>query len=499
MHLMRTHATKLGPWTLTERIALGGSAEVYLAEGEPGTVALKVPRNPRGRDALVHEAEILGRLDHKGIPKLVRTEPRGAWLAMEYVPGMPLTTWAAERPLEEVVQVLLRLLAVLGYLHGERLVHGDLTPGNVLVRPDGEAVLIDLGLAAGMDETVPTGFRGTLGYAAPELLKGGLPTEAADLYGFGAVAYAALTGAAPFRPSDPAALAYIPLVTVPMPPSSLRPALAGPIDEIILNLLARDPEQRPHDLRAIGARLWEGSDSSHGTPVLGMAELRDQLRRVALEVIQGETRIVVLYGPPGSGRTALAAEIVEVACREGAEVSDGEHAEFVGEGPIALTTDASPDRAEILANAAAKADRPVLLILCTDRPNAAVRALGALEVTPPPLGRSDTVRLAVSWGAPEELAERWWRDSFGHPVSVHGKLRAWLRTQGRKIGDDHLSKTAKAILEMLRNDGSSRLSDLARALRMGEHELLDHSEVLFAEGLVESANDGAELRLKRKA
>lgn len=495
---MRTNATKLGPWTIQERIAMGGSSEVFLADSNGGPAALKVPRNPRGRDALMHEAKILGTLDHPGIPTLIDADPRGAWLAIEHVNGKALTDWAAEQPLEEVVQLLLRLLQVIGYLHDQHLVHGDLTPSNVLVTADGAPMLIDLGLAAYVDETVPLGFRGTLGYAAPELLRGGVPTTASDLYGFGALAYACLTGRAPFTPQDPAALAYVPLVSVPLPPSSLRPALAGPIDEVILDLLARDPDERPDDLKVIASRLWEGSDASFRTPVLGMGALRDQLRRVALEVLDGEDRVVLLYGPPGCGRRTLGLETVEVARREGARVLDELTLSGLASvaGPAACFVDGEVDRIVDLVKAAAEASGPVLLVIRAERPVPVLRDLGAIELTPPPLGRGDTVRLAVAWGAPEDLAERWWRDSFGHPAAVHGHLRAWLRRQGRQIGDEHLSETERDILSYLADGEPHRLTEIARTLRLGEHKLLDHCEVLFAEGLIESADDGADLRLR---
>ncbi|MCO4743400.1 MAG: serine/threonine-protein kinase PknK [Proteobacteria bacterium] len=493
---MRTTATKLGPWTLLERIAVGGTSEVYRAQGENGIVALKLPRTPRGRDALLHEAKLLEKLEHAGLSTLVACDPRGDWLALELIHGLPLVEWAAERPLEEVVQVLLRVLTALNYLHSQEIVHGDLTPSNVMVRKDGEPILLDLGLAAELDETVPFGFRGTLGYAAPELLKGGVPTPSSDLYAFGAVAYASLAGEPPFNPPDPAALAYLPLATVPPPPSSHRPALAGPIDEVLLELLARSPIHRPDDLRVIAARLWEGSGTDSARPVLGMSELRDTLRRLAVEVLSGETRVVVLYGPPGSGRRTLAEEALRVALREGAEYVEADKLEAAkGKTPAAHTGEASPEFAAEMARAAVASARPTLLIVQTERPVPALREMGASEFTPPPLGRGDTVRLAVAWGAPAERAERWWRDSFGHPASIHGHIRAWLRTQGRHIDDAQLDAVPKQILAILSEQGPSSLPDIARSLRVGEHTLLDHCEVLFAEGRIESAEDGAILRM----
>jgi predicted Ser/Thr protein kinase/energy-coupling factor transporter ATP-binding protein EcfA2 len=497
MAIMKTKSTKLGPWTVRQRLAVTVSSEVFLARKDRQVVALKAPRNPRGREALLHEAELLRNLSHPGLPRLIDAEARGDWVAVEYIPGMHIVDWASERPLEQVVRTLGLLLDAIEYLHQQGLVHGDLTPSNVLVREDQRPVLLDLGLAGVPETDTNTSFRGSLGYVAPEVLQGQSPSPASDLYGFGAVAFTALCGQPPFTPQDPAALVYLPTVTVPLPPSSRRHAIPQAIDDVVLDLLARDPRARISNFDAIRSRLQRSQDLQHQQSVVGMESVRDQLRRIAMEVLDGQDRTVVLYGPPGSGKATLIEELLAVAQREGASrVSPTDTAALAAANtptvvPVCKATPWTP----ALSEAVQSVPGPTLLLVCSERPIPELRKAGAVEITPPPMGRLDAIRLAHTWGVRDETAEQWWRESFGHPRSFHGYIRAWLRKHGRQIGHEHLNDIERAILKVLEDGETHALPDVARAMTMGEHRLLDHCEALLAERLIESTHEGASLRL----
>lgn len=492
---MQKKSTKLGPWTVRDRIATTAYSEVFIAKRDRTVVALKAPRNALGREALLRESSLYAGLDHPGLPKLVDAETRGDWLALEYVPGLRLVDWSSEQPLEQVLRVMADLLDAVAYLHEQGVIHGDITPSNVLVTEGERPILLDLGLAGTSDTRPPEQLRGSLGFLAPEILQGEAISRASDLYAFGAVAYAAMCGQPPFNPQDPAALVYLPTVTVPLPPSSHRHAIPQSIDELILDLLARNPASRLSDADAIRERLTHHHDPHHRDSVVGMERVRDQLRRLTLEVMDGEDRAVVLYGPPGSGKGTLIQEVLGVARREGAEVlHTGDVGDIEAASAPTVLVAPDPDTAQALFAAAKESEAPMLILVSSERPVPDLRDAGAIELTPPPIGSGDAIRLAHTWGVREEAAERWWRESFGHPRAFHGHIRAWLRDHGRQIGLDHLNATEKRILDVLADGEVHPLPDIARELVMGEHRLLDYCEALLAEKLIESANDGGALR-----
>src|SRR5262245_40906277 len=164
---------QLGPYKPQQLLAMGAHASVWLAIGRSGAggprqVALKVPRTEEGRRSLVREAALLGTTDHPHVVKLVDAAPDGAWLALDRVAGAGSDQWAPGRPIGDVLDAGVQLVAAVAYLHEHGILHSDLKPSNVLVTSAGHVCLVDLGIATTELEAV-AGFRGTLGYAAPEL------------------------------------------------------------------------------------------------------------------------------------------------------------------------------------------------------------------------------------------------------------------------------------------------------------------------------------------
>jgi serine/threonine protein kinase len=145
-----------------------------------------------------------------GLPHLVGRADQGTsslYLLMDWVEGVPLDRWARSVEVSEAEQLLLALVpvaAALDMLHsgaatdGRPVVHRDVKPANILVRPAGDTVLVDVGSVRGLgDDSLPSGVVGTPGYMAPEVRDVGLYGPASDRYSLGAVGFFLLTGSDP--------------------------------------------------------------------------------------------------------------------------------------------------------------------------------------------------------------------------------------------------------------------------------------------------------------
>ncbi len=496
---------RIGPYTLQDLLATGAHAQVWSAQGPQGPVAVKVARTPEAQEALQREASVLAQIRHPHLTELIEAQPEGEWLALRLQPGTTMDVWAQDRDVRSIVHAAAQVVDALTYLHARQIVHGDVKPTNVVVDDEGHACLIDLGVATRAGTSVE-GFRGTLGYAAPELLSGQPPTERTDLYGLGAALYTCLTGRTPFVAPDPAALTYLPLVSLPPPPSAFVPELPSALTQLILSLLARSPGRRPGDPDQLRQALLASAEGPPRLPVLGMLEARDALRRAVVGAADREARVVVVYGAPGSGRRTLISEAVEYARREGlAYVREtGYEAALTkiraSPAPVVMVMRASHPGAQRLAEHALREQLQCLLLLHAERPTPRLVQAGAIQVTPAPLARHEAERLAELMGASAAQAEEWWRDSMGLPIAMVGRVRAWRRRQGLTAErSPDLPSEARRIYDALRQAPrmEREVSALARELGVGEHALLDHTEVLFAEGLVESTENGLMLAVVR--
>ncbi|MGC5362907.1 protein kinase domain-containing protein [Streptomyces sp. DT24] len=269
-------------YRLLNSIGRGGEAVLYRAEielgGEPETVVVKVldskttitiEQFQRLSAKWQEQAELLRFVNRPGVvgvrehfegPPIHGSGESGTAagralvLVMNHVDGLDLRDWRAERTLSshaerrEVLRTLEQLADVLDWLHsgkaapsGRTVVHGDLSPGNVMVDAHGQATLVDFGLSklTADHQTAEVWF--TPGYAAPEVFEG-KRSPGTDKYAFGAIAYFLLSGQAP--PSSPeqlrAALGALPEVAAVEPERAER----------ILSVCAADPHRRPETLTA---------------------------------------------------------------------------------------------------------------------------------------------------------------------------------------------------------------------------------------------------------
>lgn len=260
-------------YRLLEAAGSGGSAEVWRALDEETGEEVAVKRlhpivfaDDAGRRRLQREFDALQTLDEPHIVRVrdLRIEDREAALVLDFVPGeslaQRLSRAAADGgepgPIEPetAVAIVEDVAAALAAAHAAGIVHRDVTPGNILLTPEGEARLTDFGIAhASTDATHVTAtglLMGTMRYLAPEQLRGGTSTPASDLHSLAAVAYEMLAGRHAYAATSPVALAEA--QQAGPPPIEGVPAA---LDAAVRRGLAVDPADRPSDVGTFAASL----------------------------------------------------------------------------------------------------------------------------------------------------------------------------------------------------------------------------------------------------
>jgi eukaryotic-like serine/threonine-protein kinase len=256
-----------GRYRVVSRIGGGGMADVWLAEDAnlERRIALKVLHRRFAQDRefvmrFQREAESAAGLQH---PNIVAVFDRGEWegtyyIAMQYVEGPTLKQLIDSGiTIEQGVAVIRQVLQAAGYAHRQGIVHRDLKPQNVIVDPEGKAVVTDFGIArAGVSEITQTGsVMGTPHYLSPEQAQGFEVTAVSDLYSIGVMLYEVLTGRVPFEGESAVAVAMKQVSQMPQRPSSLQPRVSPALDAVVMRALEKDPGQRFQSADAFIAAL----------------------------------------------------------------------------------------------------------------------------------------------------------------------------------------------------------------------------------------------------
>ncbi|MEU9315448.1 protein kinase [Streptomyces sp. NPDC048295] len=253
-----------GRYRLGEVLGRGGMGTVWRAVDETlgRTVAVKELRFPSAIDddekrrlitRTLREAKAIARIRNNGAVTVydVVDEDDRPWIVMELIEGKSLAEAVREDGVltpRRAAEVGLAILDVLRSAHREGILHRDVKPSNVLIAEDGRVVLTDFGIAQveGDPSVTSTGMLvGAPSYISPERARGHKPGPPADLWSLGGLLYASVEGSPPYDKGS-AIATLTAVMTEPLDP----PKNAGPLEEVIYGLLAKDPEQRLDDAGA---------------------------------------------------------------------------------------------------------------------------------------------------------------------------------------------------------------------------------------------------------
>jgi class 3 adenylate cyclase len=302
-----------------------------------------------GRTRIRREAQAMARLgDH---PHVVTVHDIGEENGQPYIVSQlmaggdvaGLVGAAPERrlPPGRALAIAEQVCAALEHAHAHGVVHRDVKPSNVWLTRDGTAKLGDFGLAASLDRsrvTMPGTLLGTASYMAPEQALGRAADARSDLYSLGAMLYEMLTGRPPFLGDDTVAVVSQHLNTPPVTPSWYNPEVSPALDALVMQLLAKVPEERPASATAVRQRLREASaaPAAAGAPVapsaaarvtwgrfVGRSEELATLKGAVEAALGGRGSLVLVGGEPGIGKTRLVEEAGVYAQLRGARVLVG--------------------------------------------------------------------------------------------------------------------------------------------------------------------------------
>ncbi len=350
-------ASAFGRFVSLRALGNGAMGEVFLGvdpnEASPKPVAIKLLKNPLPalEARFRREFRVLQKLEHPYVVRVLEfgEGAKGSYLVMEFIEGTDLAHWQGEAPtnldgIRRTVKIASKMAQGLEHVHRAGVIHRDLKPENILVDRDDTPKLTDFGLARDTNASAMThagrgGFLGTLLYAAPEQIQGRSLDHRADLYAFGMLLYRLLTGETAFGDRDVGQIVLAQLRERPKVPSNLNPAIPANLEKIVMQLLEKNPADRPDSaahvqglLEMVNAELKVTNSTSSltltGVEGLTVADLSLEpqglleapfLGREPLlaETLLAESPAVLFEGETGIGKTRLLREYLRERTLEG--------------------------------------------------------------------------------------------------------------------------------------------------------------------------------------
>lgn len=245
-------------YQITERIGIGGMAEVYRAQdnvlGRLVAVKVMLPQyaaDPNFTQRFKQEAAAAANLQS---PYIVNVYDWGQdegtyYIVMEFVRGSDLKTAIIERGAinqRKVAEIGSQVCQALSVAHGLDIIHRDIKPQNIMVQPDGNVKVMDFGIARAKNSvmTQTSSVLGTAHYISPEQAQGKDLTATSDIYSLGIVLYESATGRLPFDGPDAVSVAMKQVNDLPVPPHEINPDIDPALEAIIMKAIAKNPADR---------------------------------------------------------------------------------------------------------------------------------------------------------------------------------------------------------------------------------------------------------------
>jgi eukaryotic-like serine/threonine-protein kinase len=333
-------------YRLDKELGRGGLGVIYEAHDLllDRRVAVKLLNSvnvgPESRVRLLNEARAAARLNHPNIVSIYDAgefQPQGevqiplSYIVMELIDGESLHDFHTSS-YSEIISLAKQISAALEHAHSNGIIHRDLKPENILITKEGLVKLTDFGLA----RSIATRFSlqgmiiGTVFYLAPELALGQPFDGRVDLYALGVVLYELITGQLPFNASDPVAVISQHLYSPPPPPGKIRADVPPALENLIIRLLSKKPEDRPSSATELIGLLDHALNLETGVilppdisapeqlqsgKLLGREREYFEARTLWQQVIsgEGEEHILLLSGETGVGKTPLVKGIMALA------------------------------------------------------------------------------------------------------------------------------------------------------------------------------------------
>jgi serine/threonine protein kinase len=261
----------IGPYRIIRLVGKGGYARVYLGEDEGGrlfAIKLHFRNRKKALKRFYREFTILSEQNYLSVPRAHQfgEQDGSPWMSMSWIPGETAIQdvrafgRAGSTPrIYRSRRVLIGVADALAYLHHQGILHCDIKPANVLVQPNGVISLVDFGAARWVEaetgKAAGIRFVGTRSYAALELLSGKPTDPRTDLFSVGVMAYKLLTGRRPYERGDADTAVDVLLSADPMPPADWCPEISKGLSDLVLELMALQPENRPQSAGELSNRL----------------------------------------------------------------------------------------------------------------------------------------------------------------------------------------------------------------------------------------------------
>lgn len=309
---------RLGTWVISKELGRGGMGRVFLAQdeltGKQAAIKVLAPDLAQEVGFLQRfqvEISALEKLDHPNIVRFISADFENGhyYYAMEYVEGQSLDDillHEGKLPWREVLDIAMQVCPALRHVHDHGIIHRDLKPPNILRTSQGVIKLTDFGIAkvfASGNLTATGGVVGTAEYLSPEQAAGKPVTKRSDIYSLGVVLYTLLTGRTPFVGTSFLDLLHKHRYAQFDAPQRLVPDIPHELNDVVCQLLEKEPDKRPPDCLVLGKQL----DS-----IRRKLDRKDQQTKAGLatDVTTADNRPESFEMEPGEGPATMMSRLV---------------------------------------------------------------------------------------------------------------------------------------------------------------------------------------------